>query len=183
MALALGNLSNAYRSLGDQERSLDLAQQALAMRREVLGDGSAVAINLYNVAIKLAEAEQIAESISHYREAIDMMTVEGGRMHPFLVRPLEGLASMLVEEERFDEADALLQRALEIFDAVQSPNRDRVLVTFALARVQWARGGEDQARATARQARRWMVESGAPKHRIEYVVETIDLWLEERESR
>lgn len=177
VALALGNLSSAYRGLGESERGLAINLEALAMRREVLGDGQRVALNLYNVGAHLAEMGRLDESIATYQESIEMWSASAGATHPMLLHPLEGLAEVLLLAERPGDAATQLERAMEVHEANETPEARRVLWNFYSAQVAWAQGDQREGARLAQQAVEMNARSGAPPHRIQAIGDTVETWL------
>ena len=123
-AWILCKLAQAEQGLGHLDAALELAAEALAIRRQRLAVGSLdalapspeVAESLHTIAVILADKGAHAEAAAFYEQAIAMWTALDGPEHPALPGSLNGIALALMEQPGgdLDVALAQLQEALRI---------------------------------------------------------------------
>lgn len=101
---------------GDYKEALPIADLVLEMTRSQFEDEDApeVASALTNLATTYYRMKAYGDALDNYREALDVLEVQGLAADPRTVRPLHGLGSTLLAMQRQDEAIAPLKRAVDI---------------------------------------------------------------------
>jgi len=115
LAVALGDLANAYRALGRLDAALDAAQRGLAINRD-LGYGREVANGLGIIASILVDQQRYAEAEARYAEAFDAARAAGDLdLQGTLLAHQGSLQDDLSHHDRaadlYHQAIALFQRA------------------------------------------------------------------------
>jgi eukaryotic-like serine/threonine-protein kinase len=127
LARTLSNLADAHIYLGHYSISDSLNQRALAIDRQIYGDGHP------QVSDDLGNLAQIQEMWGHYdeaeryeRRALQISEAWYGRDHPDTARKMTTLAQTLIFEGQYREAESLLREALVIQQRVYGENHPRV---------------------------------------------------------
>ena len=94
---------------------IPLAQEALRIRQQVLGDEHPyVALSLNNLAVLYFELGRYSEAELLYKQALEMYRRLVGPEHPDVATSLNNLAALYSELGRYSEAEPLLIQALEM---------------------------------------------------------------------
>ena len=156
VAQSLGNIASQYSALGKLDEALALQRRALELREAALGpEHPDVATSLSNIALVLRERGDFDEALAMQLRALAIYETTMGPEGWGVANTLLEIGLSLLGLERLDEAHEQVQRAMamvETGDAELTP-REQAEVRFALARVEWARGEQDRARASAAAAR------------------------------
>ena len=115
LASSLNNLAELYRSQGRYQAAEPLHQQALEMRRSLLGETHPdVATSLNNLALlyKLQGRYEAAEPL--YIQALERFRSLLGDSHPHVATSLNNLAALYESQGRYEAAEPLFQQALEM---------------------------------------------------------------------
>ncbi|HEY8378050.1 MAG TPA: tetratricopeptide repeat protein, partial [Nannocystis sp.] len=177
IASARMNLAVALQHAGEIERAIaHFEATATALRRSPELQGR-LAETLYNLALCHFQREDFARAVPLFEEAMARAQAVGGPDDKVAAAALQGLAVSLVELDRLEEAQPLLDRALRIQTARGITPYDLAEIRFALARVQF---GRDRQRALelASAARGDFARGGE----IEMVAR-VDAWLQAHVQR
>jgi tetratricopeptide (TPR) repeat protein len=118
----LGNLGNAYADLGEAQKAIEFYEQNLAIAREI-GDRSGEGHALGNLGIAYHSLGDARKAIQFYEEQLVIACEIGDRSCEGIVLFNIGLALYDLEEK--DRAIDLVKQALEIFEAIESPNAEQ----------------------------------------------------------
>ncbi|MCC3450425.1 MAG: tetratricopeptide repeat protein [Microcoleus sp. PH2017_40_RAT_O_B] len=100
---------------GKYDEAIPLAEQALAIRRKVLGqDHPSVATSLNNLAALYESQGRYREVEPLYRKALEMRQRLLGNEHPDVAASLNNLAALYALQGRYSEAEAFYRKALEM---------------------------------------------------------------------
>ena len=148
LAGSLTLLANAEYDIGKYDASDELNRRALALDRQVHGDRHPdVAENLINLATVQFKLEHYSTAESYYRQALDIQQFWYGPNHPNTADVTTQLAQVLEAEGKLDEAQKLLNQALETQDSA-GQDRPQVRAAFMLN----ARGLIEQRRGALKAA-------------------------------
>ncbi|WP_008313855.1 CHAT domain-containing protein [Leptolyngbya sp. PCC 6406] len=111
----LENLGTAYANLGDYRRAIEFFEQALAIRREQLGDNHPdVAQSLNSLAELYQAMGRYGEAEALFQQALAIRREQLGDGHPDVAQSLNSLAALYQAQDRYGEAELLYQQALAI---------------------------------------------------------------------
>lgn len=179
LAAAYGNLALCHDGLGEDERSLSLQRQALAIRREILGAHPHVAMTVYNVALELTKQGRDEDAAVHFHESIEMLSATAGVDHPLLLGPLQGAARSALNTGRIEPARRWLERVRKLQDELAVEEANRMQSDFLFARLAWADGEHERAHRLAAEARADVLRYEDPSGAFATgLVAEIDAWLE-----
>jgi tetratricopeptide (TPR) repeat protein/predicted Ser/Thr protein kinase len=124
----LDALGHVLVSLGQYERSGELHERALALRRSVLGASHPdVAPSLTALAVSLRQRSQYTEAEGRLREALALQRAAFGGNDVRVAETLAELAYLMPYRGRHVEAESLYRASLEIFTAQLGPDHRRTL--------------------------------------------------------
>ncbi len=90
-------------------------RDALAMRRELLGDEHAdTAQSMYNLGLVLREEKKYVEAEHWLRQSLESRRKVLGKQHPDLAAALDNLSVVLADQEKFEEAARFERECLDI---------------------------------------------------------------------
>lgn len=115
LARMLTVLGRAYWGIGNYPEARRLLESAVAVQRDLLGDGDlavAGAMNLLGLVLRQQGDYAAAEAL--YREVLDVRRRHLGAEDPEVARSMAGLALTLRAQDRHAEAEDLLRQVLEI---------------------------------------------------------------------
>ncbi len=132
VARVKNDFAGRLRDRGEFARAEPLLRDALPVYRAILGDDHTfTAIVKGNLASTLYELSETDEAERLWREAI--ATLRGGSMDPsFAVRPLIGLASLLMDRHADRDAEPLLRESLDILQQKLPETRWQVVYAQSL---------------------------------------------------
>jgi tetratricopeptide (TPR) repeat protein len=166
LASALNNLANRLIAVGQREKALARAQEAVDIRRELaaaqpIGFRTDLAGSLHNLANMLSALGRREEALERAQETVDLYR-ESAADHPDAFRPelagsLNNLANRLIALGRREEALARAQEAVDIRRelAVAQPDAFRPKLAGSLnnlANILGALGRREEALARAQEA-------------------------------
>jgi len=150
---ALNSRGNAALMLGDNERSLADYRHVSDATRALYGETTKLAASLNNVGVTLTRLDRHAEAVPVLEESLRIALQQSGERSPLAITVRASLAETYIEAGRLGEAEPLAQTALDI---AQSDYADNTLmqgsVHRARARLRYAQGRVDEARADLREA-------------------------------
>jgi ATP/maltotriose-dependent transcriptional regulator MalT len=111
LAVALNNLGDLTRLLGETERATAYHEESLELRRR-LGDRSRIALSLGNVAEMALLGGDLGRATALFAEAAETASVIGDKRHVCFA--LNGLAWVAYLERRWEEADAHARESLRL---------------------------------------------------------------------
>ncbi|NEQ48649.1 MAG: tetratricopeptide repeat protein, partial [Leptolyngbya sp. SIO3F4] len=113
IAQILNNLAGLYDNQGRYGKAEPLYEQALEMRKRLLGDNHPdVAASLNNLARLYTNQGRDGEAEPLYQRALAMNKRLLGETHPAIAVSLNNLAGLYTSQERYGEAEPLYQQAL-----------------------------------------------------------------------
>jgi tetratricopeptide (TPR) repeat protein len=115
---SLGNLGNAYNSLGEYQKAIEYHEQALKISREIgskLGEGQDLG-NLGNAYNSLGEYQK---AIEYHEQSLEISREIGNRLGEGSSLGSLGIAYYSLEER--EKACVLWKKALTIFEAIEAP--------------------------------------------------------------
>jgi CHAT domain-containing protein/Tfp pilus assembly protein PilF len=114
-ANSLNNLAILYYQMGQYDKALPLYEQALAIRKKVLGEEHrGYANSLNNLAILYYQMGQYDKALPLYEQALAIRKKVLGEEHPSYAFSLNNLAALYVEIGQYDKALPLYEQALAI---------------------------------------------------------------------
>jgi eukaryotic-like serine/threonine-protein kinase len=153
-AALLETIARVYARLGQQQRAVPLAEQAVQLQESLHGTTSTE----YRAALgTLALAHEGDTAIALMQRRLAMATEANGTLHPEAISARVALASRLVSENRPVDGEVELQRVLALADSTRISDADMAAATFRLAdlAVRLGRpGAETHARAAIELNRR-----------------------------
>jgi predicted ATPase/class 3 adenylate cyclase len=111
LAVALNNLGEATRLLGENERATAYYHESLDLRRRI-GDTSRIALSLVNVAQMALLEGEVNRAAALCAEALEIATAIGDKRH--ICFALDGLAWVAYLEGRWAEADTSARESLRL---------------------------------------------------------------------
>jgi CHAT domain-containing protein/Tfp pilus assembly protein PilF len=129
-AVAVANVGNVYRTLGQPERALTYHERALALQKK-RGNRREIAETLQDIALDLSQLGRGEEAVARMREARRLFE-EGGHL-PELADSNGFLGWLLVRAGKYREGRALLEKALATQDSLGlKDSASRSLLDLAL---------------------------------------------------
>jgi len=114
-ALYLNNAGYEFHQAGEYERALPLFEQALQIRREVLGlQHTDTASSLHNLAALYYSQGEYDKALPLYEQALQIRKQVLGLQHPDTALSLNNLAFLYYSQGEYDKALPLLEQALQI---------------------------------------------------------------------
>ena len=124
-------MGTTYANLGDYHRAIEFFEQALAIRREHLGNSHPdVATSLNNLASLYQDQGRYREAEPLLLRALEIRETALGESHPDVAASLNNLASLYQDQGRYREAEPLLLRALEIRETALGENHPDVAASL-----------------------------------------------------
>ncbi|BAY16258.1 hypothetical protein NIES21_20830 [Anabaenopsis circularis NIES-21] len=115
LANSLNNLAGLYHSQGKYSKAEPLYQEALALRRKLLGEENPnVANSLNNLANLYDSQGKYNEAESLYQEALTLTRRLLGEGNPDVANSLNNLAGLYRSQGKYSEAEPLYQEALAL---------------------------------------------------------------------
>ena len=114
----LNNLAGLYRLMKDYEKAEAYFQKTLEIYKQALGEDHFLYISgLNNLGLLYQDMGRSAEAEPLHRHSLDML--EAVNDNPIAIATtLNNLASALRQQKKLDDVEALLERALRIYEAV-----------------------------------------------------------------
>jgi len=102
-----------YESIGRNDKSIELYTQAIATRERLPNANTDVqlAIDLNNLALRLRKLSRLEEAEPRLRRALEIDEKARGELHPKIPHRLNNLCTVLVMQDKLNEAKELLARA------------------------------------------------------------------------
>ncbi|MEL6442889.1 MAG: serine/threonine-protein kinase [Bacteroidota bacterium] len=123
VATSLNNLGAFLRSTEQYEEALDVSLRAVEVYRAALGDDHPeYAIGINNLASSYDDVGDTDQALRYYRESLDVMERALGSEHTTTNALRLNLGSMMLDVERYAEAEALLRTAYGHLLASQGPD-------------------------------------------------------------
>jgi serine/threonine-protein kinase len=132
-ARMLDVVGEVYLALDRRDDARPLLGRSLRLRRDHLGDHLDTAHSIDHLARMDREAGQFERAEQLYLEALAMTERVAGPDHPHAASVMNNLAILYVNQGRYDVADTLYQRALEIFSDDEDSREDASTTTNNLA--------------------------------------------------
>ncbi|NJK49550.1 tetratricopeptide repeat protein [Candidatus Gracilibacteria bacterium] len=115
LATSLNSQTYLYYAQGRYNEAEPLFQQALELRKRLLGENHPdVATSLNNLALLYKAQGRYAEAEPIYQQALELCKRLLGEDHPNLATSLSNLAKLYKAQERYSEAEPLFVQALEL---------------------------------------------------------------------
>jgi serine/threonine-protein kinase len=151
---ALHNLGYTLYVLGRYDEAEAALEEALQIRRAVLGDAHPMLADTYNVRGAVARAEgKYADAAAAFRASLELVRAALGPGHPRLVVDLHQLGLALCLEGAIEEAAPYLEEARQILEAAENPRVSHVASNRSVrARWHMLRGEWETAEGLAREA-------------------------------
>ncbi len=141
---ALGELAWALMKTGRDQEALEPAQRALKIWERNPADPRLKEAPR-TLACVLNHLHRPAESEALYRRELEALTKQHGPEHPDIALCLDNFGMQLVNEDKYDEAEPVLQESIRQgrkFHGDRSPTEDHVLARLAIIA---ARRGDEEA--------------------------------------
>jgi tetratricopeptide (TPR) repeat protein len=123
LAASLNNLAGLYRATGRYSEAEPLYQQALELRKRLLGDNHpSLATSLNNLAGLYKSTGHYNKAELLYQEALELRKRLLGENHPDVAASLNNLALLYDEQGRYEEAEPLYLRSLELAKSLLGEN-------------------------------------------------------------
>ncbi|HEV2845067.1 MAG TPA: serine/threonine-protein kinase, partial [Thermoanaerobaculia bacterium] len=127
-AALMETMGRVYRRLDLPEPARELLEEALRVRRDVLGqDGLEVADTLQNLAVTLREMDRNQEAEPLLREALEIRRRHGATATPEYARGLNDTAGLLQARGELKEAEALYEEVLALKRRLLGPEHEDVV--------------------------------------------------------
>jgi tetratricopeptide (TPR) repeat protein len=141
-------------TLGDFHSAKQFFQQALELRRQLLGEEHLdYATSLNNVAAIYQQEGQYDEAEVLYRRALAIREEARDPTHPRKATSLNNLALLYIDQGRYTEAEALLRHALTIREQTLGPTHPNVAMTLSdLANIYCTQGRYSEAESLYQRA-------------------------------
>jgi len=154
LAASFNNLAGLYRATGRYSEAEPLYQQALQLRKRLLGENHpAYATSLNNLAGIYKSTGQYSKAELLYQQALELRKRLLGENHADVVASLNNLALLYDEQGRYDEAEPLYLRSLEIAKGLLGENHPSVaLILNNLALLYYHQGRYSEAEPLSQQA-------------------------------
>jgi len=152
-ALALDDLGRALLALKRPQEACATMEQALAVARGVYGNNSLLTLGiLQNLAHVQLESGNAQQSEVLGRQAASLCEAVHGADSPHLAETLLHLSAAQYRQQKFDDAQHCLQRAIKIWQAQPEPSPRLGTCLNNLGRIYEERGQLDEGIALHRQA-------------------------------
>ncbi|MBD2515453.1 tetratricopeptide repeat protein [Nostoc sp. FACHB-973] len=154
LAANFNNLAGLYRATGRYSEAEPLYQQALQLRKRLLGENHpAYATSLNNLAGIYKSTGQYSKAELLYQQALELRKRLLGENHADVVASLNNLALLYDEQGRYDEAEPLYLRSLEIAKSLLGENHPSfALILNNLALLYYHQGRYTEAEPLSQQA-------------------------------
>ncbi|MDZ8185459.1 MAG: tetratricopeptide repeat protein [Nostoc sp. ChiSLP02] len=154
LAANFSNLAGLYRATGRYSEAEPLYQQALQLRKRLLGENNPVyATSLNNLAGIYKSTGQYSKAELLYQQALELRKRLLGENHIDFVASLNNLALLYDEQGRYDEAEPLYLRSLEIAKTLLGENHPSfALILNNLALLYYHQGRYNEAEPLSQQA-------------------------------
>ncbi len=154
LATNFSNLAGLYRATGRYSEAEPLYQQALQLRKRLLGENHpAYATSLNNLAGIYKSTGQYTKAELLYQQALELRKRLLGENHGDVVASLNNLALLYDEQGRYDEAEPLYLQSLEIAKNLLGENHPSVaLILNNLALLYYHQGRYSEAEPLSQQA-------------------------------
>jgi len=143
LAVALGDLANAYSALGQSDAALQAAERALAIDRDLKHDRE-IATDLTRIAAILTRQQHYAEADACYAEALQAARAAGDLELQGLVLQHQGI--LQYEQGHHDRAVELSKQAIALFQRAANTGEEMRTCNL-LASAEMLRGQLDAAEA------------------------------------
>ncbi len=155
LLFSIGNVGELRRMRGDYDGALETMKTVSALvARAYPPVHREVGTTNHNIASIYSDKGEPATALDYYDRAIEVRQQIHGTEHTYVANSLTGKARALLDLARASEAMPLLERALSIRAATESPPRKAAQTEFALARALQQTGADlERARALATAAR------------------------------
>ena len=165
-ATLVHNLAEVYSDAGEYPEALERYEDALRLRRELLGDlHPEVGETLNSVGVALRRQGRPGEALERYREAAAIFEGAFGETHGALARVEMNTGNVLRELGRHEEARAHCQRALAAFEKLSgADSADTAMAIMAIGNLDFTLGDLDGARAAFEQVRDVYGRTLGPDH-------------------
>lgn len=154
LATSLNNLAGLYRATGRYSEAEPLYQQALELRKRLLGDNHpAFATSLNNLAGLYKSTGQYSKAELLYQQALELRKHLLADNHPDVAASLNNLALLYDEQGRYDEAEPLYLQSLELGKRLLGENHPSfALILNNLALLYYHQGRYSEAEPLSQQA-------------------------------
>ena len=151
---------------GKYDTAIPLAQQALAIRKRILGEKHPhVATSLNNLALLYKNQGRYTEAEPLYRQALAMRQELLGQKHPDVASSLNNLALLYENQGRYTEAEPLYRQALAMLQELLGQKHPQVATSLNnLAALYHNQGRYTEAEPLYRQALAMRQELLGQKH-------------------
>ena len=131
VAIDLSNLAVTQQRRGKYDEALALAEEALAMRRQLHGEEhTQIALALHNLGSMLGSKGEYERAEQRYREALAMRLKLLGAHHPYVAFTLNELGLLNQKQGRLAEAEQAHRQALAIRRAALGENHLEVAASL-----------------------------------------------------
>ena len=153
-ASTLNNLAGLYRSQGRYSEAEPLYEQALALRKRLLGEEHPdVAESLNDLAGLYDSQGRYSEAEPLYKQALAMCKRLLGEEHPHVATSLNNLAELYDSQGRYSEAEPLYEQALAMYKRLLGEEHPHVALSLNdLANLYYSQGRYSEAEPLYEQA-------------------------------
>ena len=153
-ASTLNNLAGLYRSQGRYSEAEPLYEQALALRKRLLGEEHPdVAESLNDLAGLYDSQGRYSEAEPLYKQALALRKRLLGEEHPHVATSLNNLAELYDSQGRYSEAEPLYEQALAMYKRLLGEEHPHVALSLNdLANLYYSQGRYSEAEPLYEQA-------------------------------
>ena len=114
----LGNYAGQLRVAGDPEQALAISREALDIAKQTPEGDRSVSWGMFNIASSLLDLGRFSEAETLYRQALDHSVKYRGKVSYETGSYTANLGRALIKQGKVDEAEAMLQTSVSVFEKV-----------------------------------------------------------------
>lgn len=127
---SMSNMATIHCELGDYETAVELERESLRLQKQRTPDAHCLSLNLAGYLQALGRYDEAAKE---FRAVLDQRSKEHQNDQPLIADSMVRLAGVCVVLKRHDEALALSEKALAVFERVSHPRTTYAMTVLAAA--------------------------------------------------